>query len=70
MFSKLLEISNFEKLVGTKMVLNGPPIPIPGVSKSLLPGGKRIRKNTLLMKFYDFYERKKTLPGGLKRVLS
>ena len=24
------------------------PIPIPGVSKSLLPGGKQIRKNTFL----------------------
>ena len=33
-----------------------PPIPIPGVSKSLLPEGKQIRKKHILMIFYDFYE--------------
>ena len=33
-----------------------PPIPIPGVGKRLLPGGKKLRKNTLLMILYDFSE--------------
>ena len=37
--------------VCNKMVLNTPPIPIPGVSKSLLPGGNEIIKNNI---FDDF----------------
>ena len=41
------------------MVPNGskwsPPIPIPGVRKSLLPGGKLIRTKVLLGIFYGFY---------------
>ena len=60
------------------MVLNGskwcrmvsPPIPIPGVGESLLPGGKQNRTNILLMTFYDFYKKinqKRLLPGGLKK---
>ena len=31
-----------------------PPIPIPSVSRSLLPGANEFRTNTLLMIFYDF----------------
>ena len=37
--------------------ISAPPIPIAGVSKSLLPGFKQIRKNTCLMIFYDLYEK-------------
>ena len=51
----------------TKMVLNGPPPPIPisGVSKSLLPGGRRIKEQKSIVD--DFYEQsgKSPLPGGL-----
>ena len=51
-------------LNGSKMIPNGPktvpngppPIPIPGGSKSLLPGGKQIGKNKFKMIFNDFYE--------------
>ena len=39
-----------------------PPIPIPGVSKSLLPGGKKMEKNICLMIFYDLYEKGKKHP--------
>ena len=31
-----------------------PPNPIPGISKSLLSGGSKLRKNTFLMITYDF----------------
>ena len=34
-----------------------PPIPISGVSKSPLPRGKQIWKNTLLIIFHEFYEK-------------
>ena len=44
---------------GTNIGLYWPPIPIPGVSKSLLPGVKKLRKNTLLMIFYDFDENRR-----------
>ena len=49
------------------MVPNGPrPIPIPSVSKSLLPWIKKMCLNI----FYDFYGNQKIpLPGGLKRRL-
>ena len=49
-----------------KVVPNGPkwsppfapiPIPIPGVSNSLLPGGKTMGKNTCLMIFFGFYKK-------------
>ena len=41
---------------GTSIDLNlPPPIPIPSVSKSLVPGGKQTRKNTFLMNFYDYF---------------
>ena len=57
---------------GLKMILKWfqmlpPPIPIPGASKSLLPGGKTIRKNIFLMIFYDFYEKgsKKVALAGI-----
>ena len=48
----------------TKMLLNGfPPIPIPGVSNGLLPGGKNISKKYFLMILYDLYEkRQKSIP--------
>ena len=41
---------------GSKIVPNGPPlpIPIPGVSKSLLPGGKQIEKDLYLIIFMNF----------------
>ena len=42
-----------------------PPIPIPGVNKSLLPGGKQIRKNTCLMIFMKKVKRCAT--RGLKK---
>ena len=45
------------------MVLNvspAPPIPIPGVNKSLLSGGKKKEGNiTLLMVLHDVYEKSK-----------
>ena len=51
------------------MVLTGfpphpppPPTPIPGVSKSLLSGGKQIRKITCLMMFYAFYLKNQEMP--------
>ena len=45
-----------------------PPIPIPGVSKSLLPGANNLEKNEFLMIFYDSHVKsKKNFPGGLKR---
>ena len=54
-----------------KMVPKASPhIPIPGVSKSLLPGGKQIRKKHIVMNFWDFYEKRQTnipIPEGLKR---
>ena len=45
-----------------------PPIPIPGVSKSLLPGVKQIRKtHTFDDVLWCLWKSKKKLPGGLKR---
>ena len=42
-----------------------PLIPIPGVSKGLLPGANKLEKSKCLMIFYDFYEKQKgALPGG------
>ena len=55
------------------MVLNGPPpipIPIPGVSKRLLPGGKQFRKKHMFDDFLLFLIKQiKKIPfqGGLKR---
>ena len=44
---------------GPKIVLNGPSsIPIPGVSKRLLPGGKQLEKNIFLRIFYNVYEKR------------
>ena len=46
------------------MIPNGspaPPIPIPDVSKSLLPGGKKIRKYTFVMIPHNFNEKIKTI---------
>ena len=34
-----------------------PPIPIPGVSKSFLPGGKQIKKEHILDDFYHFFKK-------------
>ena len=53
------------------MIPNGPPpIPIPGVSKSLLPGGQKISQNTFLTVIYDFNEKKikKSPARGLKKL--
>ena len=45
-----------------------PPIPIPSVSKGLLPGAKKLEKDTCLMILYDFYEEvKKISARGLKK---
>ena len=45
------------------MVPNGPPaIPIPGVSKSLLPGGEQIGKKMFFIILYDSYEKGKKHP--------
>ena len=43
-----------------------PPIPIPGVSKSLLPGGKQNIKKHIFQVVYDFCE-KKNITRGLKK---
>ena len=61
MILKLIQSKMVLKLSqsGPKMMPNGPkwspppiPIPIPGVSKSLLPGGKKIENTCFLMIFY------------------
>ena len=65
MFLICLKSSDFMNVFCTPI-----PIPnlilIPSVSKSLLPGGQQIRKNTFVMIFYDLYEKskKEKLPGG------
>ena len=52
----------------SQMVPNGsPPIPIPGVSKSLLPGSKTIRKHIFFMIFNDFYENARGLIKNKKK---
>ena len=38
-----------------------PPIPIPGVSKSLLPGGKQIKNKIYLMILFDVYKKSENL---------
>ena len=45
-----------------------PPTPIPGVSKSLLPGANKLEKNMCLMIVYNFYGKSKKYPArGLKK---
>ena len=45
-----------------------PPIPIPGVSNSLLPGGKQIRKNKEGFFSMTFMKKLKlSFAGGLKK---
>ena len=55
-----------------KTVLNGfpPRIPIPGVSKSLLPGGKKIRKKHMFddLQWISWKIQKNPLLGGLKKL--
>ena len=54
-----------------KMIPNGPPIPIPGVIKSLLLGGKNISTKQLfddcLLFLWKRKGQNKNLPGGFKR---
>ena len=44
-----------------------PPLPIPGVSKGLLPVGKQIRKKHIFDDLHDFYKKqikKSPVPRG------
>jgi len=54
----------------TQMIPNGPPpppFPIPGVSKSLLPGGKKLEETHVGWSSMTFDEKnqQKTMPEGL-----
>ena len=43
-------------MVGTNIATYfSPPLPIPGVSKSLLPGGDKMEKYTILVISHNFY---------------